>query len=634
MTEQTELLHETLDTLNLKSVRWAVLTLSILLPSAAYAQAPAFDPFPNGSAAAYRFNLERNFYASLEIAEREQKQLLSRAKELAARAGRVTSGSQLYDVLAGWDSVSALAGRQYAYSTLVTSINTQDVATQRSVGQFAAEFGPLDSEVNRALGIIPAAQFAAYEASEGRLRKYGYAAELARRAQAHVVDPDSAETLNQLQRTAASWGASRFQETLATIDFGSVDVGGGRVLDLRRNGNEIRLHPDRSVRDKGYALNQAGIASRRDVFASIITRQAQARNAIARLRKWPDFPAESYAANELDRRWVTAMLSDLAARADINKAYERRRNEEIRRELGVDSVHWWDLWVPSPGRAAPRFTIQEATRHVIAAAAPLGDSYVKELGALLDPANGRLDLIPRANRVDRPGFSTGRVGYPSTFFQGRFEGFTDDLVILAHEAGHGVQNMLMDSAKVLPRYAGGPSYFTESFAMFSELLLLEHLAQSDELAADRRAFQRRLEEDEFELFRNAFESLLELQIYDSVSAGRPPDADGIERLTQAVGSRFSIWFGAGGRELAWGQPIQFFTRPLYRVHYVIAKLLALRYLDMLHQDPRGFSTRYAALLRNGYDAPPAVLLKRFLDIDFTDSKALVGSASRVFEGRR
>jgi len=51
-------------------------------------------------------------------------------------------------------------------------------------------------------------------------------------------------------------------------------------------------------------------------------------------------------------------------------------------------------------------------------------------------------------------------------------------VTLSHEAGHGVQNMLMDSAGVLPRYSGGPNYFTESFATLSQLLLLEYLYHS------------------------------------------------------------------------------------------------------------------------------------------------------------
>lgn len=609
----------------------AFLTSALASAAVARAQAPAFEVFPSGSAAAYHFNLERNFYSSPATAERERQQIVSRATALAARARHLTSASELYDVLAASDSVARLAGRQYAYLSLRTAINTQDAAAQRSMSDFAAAIDPPLSEVGRVLGALPPSQFRAYESKDPRLQKYEYAARLAREDQSHTLDSLGEQTVDQLEPIATSWGPSLFQTLLAGTNWGSVEVA-GRVLDVRLNGNEIRNHPDRSVREKGYRLGQAGIASRRDIYAFILSRQARARDAIARIRKWPDYPAQTYAAAALDRPWVVSVLAELATRGDINKAYERRRNDEIRRGLGIDSVRPWDLTAPSPGRAAPRFTIQQATRHVVDAAAPLGESYIRELRMLLDPANGRLDLVPRENRVDRPGFSTGSVGYPSMFFQGRFEGFTEDLIILAHEAGHGVQNMLMDSAHVLPRYAAGPSYFTESFAMLSELLLLEHLARSDELKADRHTFERRLLEDGLELFRNAHESTVELQLYDSVAAGRFLDADAVERLMQAVGSKFSIWYGPGSeKELAWVQPIQFYTRPLYRVNYVIAKLLALRYLDMLHQDPVNFRARYGALLRNGYDAPPADLLKRFLAIDLADSKALVLSASRVLD---
>jgi len=38
--------------------------------------------------------------------------------------------------------------------------------------------------------------------------------------------------------------------------------------------------------------------------------------------------------------------------------------------------------------------------------------------------------------------------------------------------------MLMDANGVLPRYASGPAYFTESFAGLCELLVLEGLYKS------------------------------------------------------------------------------------------------------------------------------------------------------------
>ena len=102
-------------------------------------------------------------------------------------------------------------------------------------------------------------------------------------------------------------------------------------------------------------------------------------------------------------------------------------------------------------------------------------------------------------------------------------------------------------------------------------------------------------------------------------------------MTQQTASRFSIWFGPGSeKKLAWLQPTQFFTRPLYRVNYVYAKLLALRYFDSLHRDAADFPRRYEALLRNGYDAPPDILLQRFVGVSLADP-ALIASATRVLE---
>jgi oligoendopeptidase F len=79
------------------------------------------------------------------------------------------------------------------------------------------------------------------------------------------------------------------------------------------------------------------------------------------------------------------------------------------------------------------------------------------------------------------------------------------------------------------------------------------------------------------------------------------------------------------------QPIQFYTWPLYRVNYVLARLLALGYLDQMHRDPAGFQMRYLQLLRNGYDAPPDVLLKRIMGIDLRD-ESLVNGAVDVIAG--
>ncbi len=609
---------------------FVLLFVAVLPQTVACQSKPAFNPFPRGLDKAYQFDLARNFYPTTAAAATAQRDLIDSFAALASGIKNINDGPTLYRRLTTLDTLNRELIRLYSYYSLRSSIDSRDQQAGQASGELAAATNPALSQIQRTITEIPTSQLDAYVRADPRLAKYSYAISLSRAGNARRLDPAAAQRLAAVEAEVRTWGPSTFRR-LMSASAGTVHAPEGE-LDVRRNGNQIRTHPDRAVRKAGYDLNRAEIASRRDTFALILTRTAHLRDSIARQRGWPDYPTQFYASNGLEPRQVRALLESVAKRADINKRYEREQIAAIRREFGYDTVHFWDLGAPAKGQVAPRFDIEGATREVVAAAAPLGVGYVRELKALLDPRNGRLDMIPRPNRIDQPGFSTGRVGFPSMFFQGRFEGYVDDLVILSHEAGHAVQNMLMDSAGVIPAYATGPSYFTESFAIFSQLLLLEHLYRTAANDVDREYYRRRLLEDALGVFRNGWESELELQIYDSAAAGRTLDADDIEQLTQNVASRSSVWFGPGGeRALAWVQPIQLYTWPLYRVNYVIAELLALQYVDKLHRDSAGFMPKYAALLRNGYDAPPDELLQRFLGVSLRDPDALVANAMNVVE---
>ncbi|HKS07691.1 MAG TPA: M3 family metallopeptidase [Gemmatimonadaceae bacterium] len=609
-----------------------LLSVAALASRAAIAQtAPAFDPFPNGIASTYQFDLARNFFANDEALSRASQSVIDRARRLDSLRSRATDAAGVYAMLVAADTVALESGKIYAYLSLRPSIDTRDATANQEFGRVANLVEPAMTESRRVLSKLSEAQFNAFAQREPRLRRYAYAVARAREDAAHRLDSAAERALAADEGRASAWGPALFQRINASIVYTPIRAPEGE-LDFRRNQSQIWNHAERSVREAGYRMNQAGLGSRRDTFALIMTRTATERNATARRRNWPDYPSQTYAERLITPAQVRTLLNQLATHGELNKRYERARIAQIRRDFGYDSVHMWDLAAPPPGRAAPRLTIIEASREILAAAEPLGPGYVRELAALLDPANGRLDLVPRANRVQRPGFSTGSVGYPSVFFQGRFEGFVDDIVILGHEAGHAAQNMLMDSAGVLPRYANGPGYFTESFAVFSELVLLDHFYRTARTPAEKRYYLSKLLEDALGGFRNGYESLVELQVYDSASAGRQLSADGIEQLMQHTASRYSVWFGPGSeRTLAWVQPLQFYTWPLYRVNYVYANLLALQYFDLLRRDPAGFRAKYNALLRNGYDATPDELLQRFLNVQLSDATALTAGAARVIE---
>jgi oligoendopeptidase F len=379
-------------------------------------------------------------------------------------------------------------------------INTADTAATRAGNDISVRAaGPLAAVSNWIAGGDTSVLLRRLR-TDARLRPYEFSIRQTI-ANARRNRTAAAPEVRSLNQRAATWGPELLQATNRQIDFGVVRDSSGRSYDVRQEPNAIRNNRERSVREAGFRANLRGVGLRADTFALILNNTASWLNEAARLQGLSDYAQVSYGQRFLSRESVQAMLGAIAAAAATNKRYEQLRRDRVKAELGVEQAHTWDLTAPRAVET-PRYTIQEATAAIGAAVQPLGPSYVRAMSAVLSPQNGRIDLIARPNRVERPGFSTGLVGFPSMFFQGRFEGFTEDLVIMTHEAGHAVQNMLMDSAGVLTRYAQGPSYMTESYGLFSELLVLDYLARTsvygkllalayyDEMTNNSAKFQR------------------------------------------------------------------------------------------------------------------------------------------------
>jgi len=124
-------------------------------------------------------------------------------------------------------------------------------------------------------------------------------------------------------------------------------------------------------------------------------------------------------------------------------------------------------------------------------------------------------------------------------------------------------------------------------------------------------------------FYGAQDALLEQAIYDGVATGTVRNADDLDKLTVKIDSQFS-GFPASTPEMKtrWAMVSLMYEDPLYDANYVYGGLLALKYYYLYRTRHDWFVPRYLALLKNGFDAPPAELLKRFLEIDLSGSGLL------------
>jgi oligoendopeptidase F len=613
--------------------RQAWVLLMLLLSGPVAVAQETFEPIPKESAPQYRFNFERHFFASPDAERADRQRAYAALAALETLKGRVAaSADHLYRALVLADRVRVAFYRHTLYRYLRYAVNTADEASRLDASALAADLSTRTSFLPQELMRLEDQTLARFVRQKPALKTYAFAIASARRYRPHTLSLPEEELLHAAEPLISDWPAELYQKVRDRTPFGTVRTGSGD-LDVYTQAGEIAQSPDRAVREAGFKQLYAGYAAHRDLYAFALSRLIQAANQRARLRHYQDKADEVLFGLFLRRPEVTRLYEQIARQAGLYRRYQRLRAERIQQLTGDDEVHYWDLSVIPPTLQRPRFTVGEATDIIREALAPFGAEYARELAALLDPANGRLDLVGDAHRL--PGaFADGLLGHPiSILFSFTYEGYVGDLETLAHEAGHAVHFQLMGNHRVRPAYAHGPEYLFESFAMFNELLVTDSLYQRATDPLRRTYFLEQFLGSALRVFGATSDAALEEAIYDAMASDTLLSADALDALAKRVGARFSIWYEQHDElQMRWIDVPHLYETPMYLVNYVYAGLLALTYYARYTHDPQQFTPRYLALMRHGFTAPPAVLLQQFLAVDLR-APHLVSDAVAVLEGK-
>ncbi|HEX7114146.1 MAG TPA: M3 family metallopeptidase [Steroidobacter sp.] len=606
-----------------------VLVLAILAnaSSAAYA---APEAIPSSARSLYHVDLARHFFESPQKEESERAQFRAKLALLESFKEKVAaSPSALLAALSAYEDVKTSYIRHESYLYLRAAIDVEDRASSSANAALGAEYAARTAFLRHELAAIDAKTLEQFIERTPGLAKYRFAVEDARRSRDHMLPLAQEELLQSQAPWTVDWQYLLYRTLLARTKFGVVDTAAG-PLDVQRDRRAIARHPDAAVRESGFRRRMAAYDSQRDLYAFALSKLVQARNERALLHGFSDDAEARYFESYWTRADVDRLLAAVQRHAASYKRYQRVRADKACALRGLKQANVWDVDGALSTLEEPFITIDEASAKIRAALAPLGETFGRAMASLLDPKNGRLDIAPGERRAPG-GFSLGYVGVDSVFYMEGYRGAYNDMRILTHEATHAVHRQLMTESGVSALYADGPKYLFESFAILSELLLADHLAEQASSAPEREYYLEQFLEGKGTIaFVAAPEAELEQAIYEAERKGEHLSADSIDALTLEVYSRYSIWPQIN-RELKskWMTTVLMYQDPFYNINYVWGGILALVYYDIYRSDPASFAQRYQELLRNGFDAPPEELLHEFLGIDLRDPDALVARAMRV-----
>ncbi len=524
--------------------------------------------------AAYRIDLTR-YFPSVAAEAESRVQVLAAAKAFEDSATPETAGA-LLRWLARYDTLLQGLERHDIYVYLRSEENQQDDADAKADDTLGAAEDAIANRVVEAARTLGAARIEAWTRLPS-LAPYRYLLASSLAQAGHRLNPTQAD---------------------------SVAVAVTPVLDSA------------AATYKALRKSSATVESNANAYAALLVAIAGARNGVGRLRGFSGAAPAAYFDRDIEPTSVERTLSAVRA----SNAYAQYLAVAAR--------------APKQRFTPPRYAIADALALVLAAEQPMGAAYAGAYAQLLDPANERLDICT-APECDDDGFSVGFSGLDSGVYYGAFDGNVRTVRAIAHESGHAVHREFMSRYQPIAAYNRGPAFMFESFAIFNELLFINHLYERATSGAERAYYLNYfLDDATFQVFGSAQETELESAIYHGVDNATIKTAADFEALNAAVFARYDAAAATDpATRLYWARNRLFFTDPLYDVNYLYAGLLALEYFMRFERDPAGFAPRYVALLKNGFDASPAALERRFLGINLADEPALVADASALIGAR-
>jgi oligoendopeptidase F len=398
--------------------------------------------------------------------------------------------------------------------------------------QLASTFGAESAYIEPEILKADKATLQKFMASEPRLKVYQfYLNDVIRRA-AHTLSDSEEKLLADAGPMSAS--PSEIFGILQNADFPypTVTLSDGRSVKVDQAGyTDYRALPNRSDREKVMSAFFKSLGTFNRTFGTTMNGEVQKVLFTAKARKY----STSLEAMLDGPNIPTSVYSRLIDGVNKNLPAFHRYLKLRKQMMGLDQLHYYDLYAPLVGAVDVKYTPEEAQKHVLAAVAPLGADYQATMQRAF---NERwIDLMPTEGK--RSGaYSNGGAYDVHPYMLINYNGQYNDVSTIAHELGHTMQSYF--SNKTQPyRLADYPIFVAEVASTFNESLLIDYMLKNIKDDETKLALLGNyLENIKGTVFRQTQFAEFELAMHEMAQKGQPVTGDALSKLYMDITKKY------------------------------------------------------------------------------------------------
>src|SRR5215831_16906456 len=417
--------------------------------------------------------------------------------------------------------------RLASYASLLADQDTRDSTHQgmrQEITQLAATFGAETAYINPEILKAGNAVIERFLAGEPRLKPYRHDLEELMRRSAHTLSDSEEKILADARPMAGS--ASSVYGILANADFPypTVTLSDGRAVKIDQAAfADLRALPNRDDREKVMSAFFTALGGFSRTFGTTMNAEVQKVLFYTKTRHY-----KTALETELDGPNVpVSVYTRLVDGVNKNLPTFQRYLKLRKRMMGLDDLHYYDLYAPLVGSVKLEYTPEEAQKLVLGAVAPLGAEYQKTIQKAFD--DRWIDLLPNPGK--RSGaYSSGGVYDVHPYMLINYNGKYADVSTLAHELGHTMQSYFSNHTQQFPN-AGYPIFVAEVASTFNESLLNDYmLKQITDDATKLSLLGNYLEGIKGTLFRQTQFAEFELRVHQMAEKGEPLTGESLDKL--------------------------------------------------------------------------------------------------------
>ena len=296
-----------------------------------------------------------------------------------------------------------------------------------------------------------------------------------------------------------------------------------------------------------------------------------------------------------------------------------------KRALKLDKVHLYDLYAPIVKEIDFKATKDEAIQMVIDSVKPLGRDYQNILQKALTDERW-VDFYPTNNKRSGAYSSGCYDSYPYMLIN--YEGSLNDVLTLAHEAGHSMHSYLSNKNQPY-QYAGYPIFLAEIASTFNEKLLIEYLLEKKNKKEEKLfLYIQQLDSINATLFRQTLFADFEKKIHEFEEKDIPITSNLLKKTYLEL---YKFYYGEDFYlddllKVEWAR-IPHFYSDFYVYQYAVGISTSLYFYDQVKKNNN--VDNYLNFLKSGgSDYPVNTLLKANCDVK---SPKVVEKAIGYFE---